>query len=42
MAHTSQHQLAELILALGTGRMTNETALRLAASASPFASPQLR
>ena len=33
MTHTSQHQLAELILSLGTGRMTPETALRLAASA---------
>lgn len=33
MVHTSQHQLAEVILALGTGRMTHQTALRLAASA---------
>ncbi len=32
MIHRSQHQLAELILSLGTGRMTPETALRLAAS----------
>ncbi len=32
MTHTSQHQLADLILTLGTGRMTSETALRLAAS----------
>ena len=33
MTHTSQHQLAELIISLGTGRMTPQTALRLAASA---------
>ncbi len=34
MTHTSQHQLAELMLALGTGKMTQQTALRLAASVS--------
>jgi len=34
MFHTSQHQLAELIQSLGTGRMAPETALRLAATES--------
>lgn len=33
MTQASQHQLAELILALGTSRMTQQTALRLAESA---------